>query len=332
MAYVIDIVYNAMSKLSSEKPSLFQRDGMLYVVSKEGFGQVNYGLQAYARPEERKHEPEAPEILVSNDILTDKRLAKKEEPHLKPICFGEDTRHFSLQNILQTGEALAKLPDDERVRIVSHGSRYHSHKYGYAADGVDVWLGAARVMDRENYLAMMRKKQDDVVEEMRQYKSHMENYRKTSSFARDSVQEYKQKEVPSGVIMTQHVLATFPQIGELNVYNANNAWSKETSLESNLIKRHPIDTSRESPFQLHTIVNGHHIVVDDAKQFAEKCGAFVGMLATQTSAINQVAPDIDAYITHLNAVHNDVCKSEIKYWVDFRERISRDDKKPARAK
>ncbi len=44
MEYAVDCVINTIKKISDSEPILFQRDGSLYVVSPEGFGQVTYGL------------------------------------------------------------------------------------------------------------------------------------------------------------------------------------------------------------------------------------------------------------------------------------------------
>lgn len=334
MNYVIDIVCKAMNQLSCPT-SMFQRDGRFYIVSKDGIGQVNYGLNVYPRTSHMQDEPERPEILESQDILKkdkqeDKQVQKREAPHIIPIAFGSDTRMFSLEQMMRSGEQLNKVSDDGKIRMVSHGTQYHSHKYGYAADGIDVWLDAARVMDRNRYFDLMRQRQDAAVKALEGFKERIDTHRERH-WDRDCVSEYKRTEIPTGVIMTPHLLITFPSAGELNKYGANNSWGAQTELETELVKHHEINTESETPFRMHMILNGAHVVVGNAKEFAEQCGALTGTLGKEISAINQVAPDIQSYIDGLNAVHKTVCAKEIQYWKEFRESLNKD-RAPAKKK
>src|SRR3989338_9535913 len=143
MLYAVDIIKDIMTKLSSSEPVLFQRDGYLYIASKEGFAQITKGLRT--EPDERKKIEEQPNSSESKDVIVgwvDKdsryrkpKFRKGEEKYLKPILFGTDDDSFSLKEITKIAEELAKLPDDGQIRMVKHSSSYHSHKYGYASDG-----------------------------------------------------------------------------------------------------------------------------------------------------------------------------------------------------
>lgn len=331
MNYVIDIVSKAVERLGAPT-STFQRDGMLYIVSPHGFGQVNYGLRTQPQPEHRKDEPEFPEILESHDISASEKLKTQEAPRLKPILFGEDSTQFSLEALATTAAQLAQTPDDGKIRMVQHGSRYRSHKYGYAMDGTDVWLDSARVMDRNRYFELMRQNEDTLLANLAQHKARIENKEQYRGMRGDVVANYGREHLPSGVVMTPHLIALFPRPGNLTPYaSPKNSWSAESPLEAQFMECHPIDTESETPFRMHLILNNAHIIAANAKEFTEKSDALAGAHARDIAAIGSAAPDIEQYIAKLTAVHQDVCGAEIAYWKDFRERLRKDREAPAKS-
>lgn len=175
--YAIDIVGEIIAKLGASKPAYFQRDGRLFIVSESGFGRLGSGLSTDASlldlPEYRhKERPmDLEEVRASTDAVEELdsnfsgyhqkvKFAEGEERYIAPIWFRRDSQSFSLRDMVKTAGWLTKLPNDGKIRLINHSSRYHSHKYGYAADGEDVWLASARVMGREKYLDLFRKKED----------------------------------------------------------------------------------------------------------------------------------------------------------------------------
>ncbi len=80
--------------------------------------------------------------------------------------------------------------DDGRVRMVLHGESYHSHKYGYANDGVDVSVTDSRVMRGDEYFDLVR------MNEIR---------------AREGLGEARElSPLPGVAIITQDALLSFP--------------------------------------------------------------------------------------------------------------------------
>ncbi|MEK6861837.1 MAG: hypothetical protein AABY07_07770, partial [Nanoarchaeota archaeon] len=222
MVYAVDITLKLMEGLSSSKPHLFQRDGSLFVVSQEGLGVVSFGLSTSQIREPRYGETQPPEILesrnailewVKEDYQTRPRLLEGEEQHLKAIAFGPDSTQFYLKDIVETAGELSKIPDDGNIRLVSHDTRYHSHKYGYAADGIDVLVYAARVMNRERYLELLRKK-EEILKEIAGF---------SVEDKRDLSETYKRLKFPDCVVLTPHIVVSFPRAG-----SRNGSWTSTT--------------------------------------------------------------------------------------------------------
>lgn len=164
MVYAVDVVYDIMKEISFEEPVLFQRDGSLYIASNEGFGQVTYGLPIHPQKKE-SWEKELDCILESEAIFEgyksgEPKIAIGEESYLKAIAFGSDDKALTLEGVILAARELSKLSNDEKIRMISHDTSYHSHKYGYAVDGVDVCITGARKIDKEKYLDFIRKNEE----------------------------------------------------------------------------------------------------------------------------------------------------------------------------
>lgn len=176
-SHAVDIVGEIIAKLSASKPIYFQRNGALFIASEGGFGLLRLGLSTDAsllsEPEwvREKRQTDFEELQASSDAIKELNFnnsghyqkvefVEGEEKYVAPIWFRNDSQSFTLDDMVKTAGALTKLPDDGRIRLVNHTDRYHSHKHGYAADGMDVFLASARVMDRKKYLELFRKKED----------------------------------------------------------------------------------------------------------------------------------------------------------------------------
>lgn len=138
--HALDIVTGIITAISDTKPIFFQRDGDLFVASEAGFGVLrNY--------------------LITREIQKSAESTGTDK-YIKAIRFSSDTRDYSLEDIANSAMQLSKLPDDGKIRIVSHSESYHSHKHGYAQDGLDVALQYAGEMNREKYLELFRQAEE----------------------------------------------------------------------------------------------------------------------------------------------------------------------------
>ncbi|MEK6913198.1 MAG: hypothetical protein AABW47_00820 [Nanoarchaeota archaeon] len=173
--YAVDFVLNVMKKISTSNPILFQRDGALFIASKQGFGYVTPGLQTtpeeiqeWEKREQPREISESKEAIfrVKEDGEYSLKFIEGEEAHISPILLSPDGDLFTLNDLYSSVEKLSKLEDDGKIRLINHDSGYHSHKCGYACDGVDVWLSSARVMDRNTYLELMRQNEKSLLEKL----------------------------------------------------------------------------------------------------------------------------------------------------------------------
>ena len=169
-SYAVDTVISVVNELSNTPPVFFQSNEEFYAITPDCFGKVSLGLSLVSNG----RNDELPEIIASEDIIIKEKdksrrsrenektkFKKGEKKHILPLVFGVDSGVvFSLESIANIASNLGKLPDDGKIRLISHYNQYHSHKHGYAADGSDTWLSAARVMDREVYFNLIKQKED----------------------------------------------------------------------------------------------------------------------------------------------------------------------------
>lgn len=327
MAYAVDFVLDVMKKLSSSEPVLFQRDGSLYVASVEGFGQVTYGLRT--RPEEiqsweRRGQP--PEIAESEEIykqigdeFSKKPVFKEgEEPFLRAIAFGRDTNQFTLEEITKTAKGLVTLSDDRKVRMISHGSGYHSHKYGYAADGIDVWVQEARVMDRGRYLELVREREDALIQAMEQ----------AGKTGKNMDEVYRELKIPDCVIVTQYLKVSLPRSGRLHLHRDEpDSWAEKTNMRANyssstkgsILHYQNIATHEESPFTVNVTLNAKDLIDSELERLKSSGDKLVAKVTEQLSAVTSSIYLAQEFINKINATHNKVCARDIE-WIKNRRR------------
>lgn len=317
MVYAVDFVLNIMNEISSSEPVLFQRDGSLYIASAEGFGQVNCGLRTMPEKiQQWEQREQAPEIKESTDAvlrrLEGKLVFKKsEKPYINAIAFGPDDQVFSLESIAKTARELKNLPDDGKIRMVNHESRYHSHKYGYACDGTDVWVMTVRVMDQERYLDLVRQKEDKLIRAMGDIKVEDRH---------DFERIYTDFQFPDCVILTPFMQVSLPRSGRIE--RDVSSWTEKTHLHSDydsnrhgsLLTYGRVDTSRKSPFAVGLTFNSFN--------FKAKSGSTLNLQAHKV--IDRVREEFDSValnmgiaesiVNRMNRKHNKVCEENIKWF------------------
>ncbi len=325
MVYAVDFVLNVMRKLSSSEPVLFQRDGSLYLASGEGFGQVTYGLSTTPETiqswERRK---QLPEILESEDVIckgVEDEYSKKpafkegEAPFLRAIAFGSDTNKFTLEEITKAAKELAALPDDIRkVRMISHESGYHSHKYGYASDGIDVWVQEARVMDRNRYLGLVREREDALIQAMKQAGKTRDRG--------DMDGIYRDLKIPDCAIVTQYLKVSLPRSGRLHLHRDEpDSWTETTRMGSNysgstkgsILYHLDVNTSEESPFVINVTLNARELLDANGERLKSSGDRLVAKVSEQLSAVTSSMHIAQGFIDRMNAAHNKACAQNIEW-------------------
>jgi len=332
MVYAVDFVLNVMKELSSSEPLLFQRDGSLYVASTDGFGRVDYGLlkepstiqQWRGQSEERQKfldiagSTDAIIRWQENEFGGNKPVFQKdEEPYIQAIAFGSDTNTFTLKKVTKAAQQLAELPNDGKVRMVSHGSNYHSHKYGYAADGTDVYVLEARVMDKEKYLGLVRKEEDKLIGLI----GDMER----------ASEAYGRLKIPDCVIVTPYLMVSLPRSGRLHLRRDEpDSWTQDTIMGLNyrgttrgsILEHNTIIACIESPFDVNVVINAKSLQGANEEGLKSSGEELLAKVTEQLSAVTSSMPLAQKFIDRMNATHNNVCAPNIQQRKDFRGMLS----------
>ena len=312
---MIDFVVKVMGGISSSEPVLFQRDGWLYVASPEGFAQVNLGLPT--RPEtiqsweKREQHPAITESIDALQERTDEghKFIGEEQKYFGAIAFGPDDYSFSLEEMMKTAQRLAALSNDGKIRMVSHGNGYRSHKYGYACDGIDVWVRDARVMDRSRYLGLVREKEDAIFQEVESL---------AGLNGEDLERAYRRIDFSDSVIMTPYLMVSMPRNGSLG--RETESWTKEMRLggdgSGNVLsygRGSTMNTYRESPYAVHVTLNTNRFSATEESELRSKSADTLGELALQLNAVNANMSLAQKIVDRGNAAHNKACAKNIDW-------------------
>ncbi|MBI2043988.1 hypothetical protein HYT24_01340, partial [Candidatus Pacearchaeota archaeon] len=308
MAYAIDFVLDVVSGLSSSKPVMFQRDGLFYVVSPQGFGRVSRGLatatekiEAWQRREQKPEILESKDVIVrqTNDVSRPPLYRGGEKSYLSAIAFDDDTNSFTLEDMAKTAKRLAELPDDGKIRMVSHATRYHSHKHGYGSDGIDVWVDAARVMDRERYLELLRLKEQETNEKMDSLRGKDK---------RDLDRAYPQDiRFADCVILTPYIMVNLPRTRKLFLSDST-SWTQRTRFRrEDMFSYCDVNTYEESPFKVNVTLNSQNsVTLDEASKATERINRELGVVNSNVALANDV-------IGRLNNLHNELSAPHIQW-------------------
>ncbi len=310
MTHAIDFVLNVVRKISSKEPVLFQRDGSLYIASAEGFGQATYGLSITPeeiQPWEKRRQ--LPEIVESHDAIEKwvgdswykkPKFLNVEQKYFKTIAFGPDSNSFSLEEITKTAQELAKLPDDGKIRMILHSSNYHSHKYGYAVDGIDVFVQQARVMGRDRYLELMREKENKILQDMESLAETKDNFNT----------RYQRLTFPDCVILTPYMLVSLPRSGRDLHRDELAPWKQDTTLK---ISYNNPSTYHESPFAVYITLNAQYLEIKDVERLTIVKDKVLEQINGGIRAVESNMNLAKNFIAGINAVHNKISAQDIKW-------------------
>ncbi|MBN1274820.1 hypothetical protein JXA12_00800 [Candidatus Woesearchaeota archaeon] len=302
MGYLLDFAYNTIEDISDTKPVLFQRDGALHIASPQGLAHLPYGLCTAHTAQRAGKQWDEQARNAATDVISkwketdyDKQplFKKKEEPYLRAIAFGPDDSSFTLDDIAKTAQALTALGDDGNIRMINHLEYYHSHKYGYAADGIDVRIEQAKVMSRATYLDLLRKKEESIIEALEQLAK------------RGETNHYPQP--PTCVIITPYTQTSFPTGGTLE--REEKPWSKNTKLwakdsTGSIIYQNQPNKYTASPHRIETKINTQRINAKKAEEFKQQNEEQAMKLNKELAALQRHLPLLEAPIARLNDSHN----------------------------
>jgi len=266
---------------------------------------------------------QSPEIQDSQDIITQwigdynqkPLFANGEEKYLKPIMFGEDSESFNLEEITKAAQELSALPNDNKVRMVLHRSGYHSHKHGYAMDGIDVYLVAARVIDKNKYLESVRAKEEKLINLLERSGEQTEE-RITNL--------YHNIQFPDCIIVTPYIKVSLPREGTLGLHNEADPWTTRmeminyaNNLGGSILNFRNINTYHESPFGIHLDLNYVKLSEEQGSSLMPEIKRIRKLQDQQVEAVVSSIENAQEVIDRLNAVHNRVYASDIKWLKDL---------------
>lgn len=334
MANTIDIAIQIMKGLDAKETGMFQRDGCFYIVSEKGFAQITFGLY----PEIKQDRWEKGELTgfykdyaqmaivgrekeYPNNIL----FGPGEKQYFEPIVFKDDYFLFSLEKMANIAKKLSKNKEDNKIRIVEHGYRYHSHKHGYAVDGTDVELVGAWTAEKENYLKAIKEKENYFLEDFREYLNANADidYKKLQQFT----------------LLTPNICMHFPLNGDLFRKESDgsklDAWTTTSSLEEKsrdapfgtILRRLELPyKAKESPFRNYIKVNALENEIkteEDYKKFEE----YQKVVQSEIALVKGVQPSIEEIIGKLNTQFNRRNASEIENHKAFQKRLDESKRK-----
>ncbi len=319
--YAVDTLIDTVRAISKTEPVYFQRDGSFYAATPDGFGKLGYGLCLRPQnPEKATWRQELPEIVASENILVKladenelTKFRRGERTRTRPLLFNKDSCSFmSLESMATTVALLKKLPDDGKIRMIGHSTSYHSHKFGYAADGSDVWLGVARVMKRKTYLEMMRTKEDELIESLTQngLRAAERIYEdKTYTFANG-----RSVEIPDVWVITPNIMLTFPREGRLDYHDRDQSWRADSDLNRrNLPEYFGIKMYDESPFTYSLVINRKVINGRTRQDFGRQTTKSLNRLGDELAGVATTLPRIQLFLKSINTLHDQICHEKIEW-------------------
>lgn len=315
-AYAIDATINLMTDISGCKPSFFQRDGSLYLVSERGFAKYQQGLvvahEGYRGEIVGK---DLPETKASENIIVSKnrdsnektKFIAGEKEFIKPLIFHEDSSGaFNLKSMQVLAQQLKELKDDGKIRMINHSHQYHSHKHGYAADGADTWIGDARVMPLDTYLEIVRSKEDEFHHRFR----NVANQRQVEGVLLRSTSEPGEGRlvrIPDVMLITPEIIFTFPRVGRLDNDDKPKGWNENTNLgtknQSPFYEGVTTSSSEQHPFSSNLTINMQNHEITNQYKFAEYYKGLVGELQKQLGIIDNNIIPIHQFVRRMNATH-----------------------------
>lgn len=349
MEYGLDLLVEIMAKLSKKKPVFFQRDGSLYIISDAGIGMVNYGLNLncpkdiepksslmrYGSADQRADVPR--EFLESDNLILSWQgkydpkpvFARGEEKYLDPMIYHNDDTRFTLEDMAKTADILRKLPDKKRVRMVEHGSQYHSHEYSF--DTVDIFLTRARSIGIKTYFELMREEEKKFYKEVARYVQE------------GAVPDYRRIHIPNFTIVTPNLVLSFPVAKEWNGAHLNAAdrdeymfWDRETKFHAengNILHLAEFSIfNKESPFTVFFQISGRTLLTQTNAEFDQKVVSTFRSTFDEIKTISLMMPALEQFLADFNQVHNNACKSEIERWQDSDALGNKKTKKPKKKK
>ncbi len=321
-SYAIDALIETIKKISISGPVFFQRDEEFYAATPYCFGKIGFGLSTTENTRGwNGFDKEFPEIGASENIIIGENKSRENEKtefkkgerdYILPLVFNIDSMgDANLNTISDITSKLKELPDDGKIRMISHDFRYRSHKHGYACDGTDIWLSEARVMDRENYFELMREKEEKFFEALKTKNEHFLNgaYMISTSYPQGG----KPVKIPDSMIVTPNIMLTFPRLGIIDYHNRDQSWDNKKDLGKERPIYSAISTYEKSPFLAHLTLNRKIMQAYNLSELEELTSETMEKISKDLVGIKKSMPQIQSFLLRINNIHNQCFKENITH-------------------
>lgn len=320
---IYSAVIDTVRRISGEEPVIFQRDGRLIAASRNGYGIVNYGLPTdftdwERRSDYKKDEPE-PEArkysfrvrVRAEDPGRSSNLAGDDDilRYFQPLIRNPDGCGITIEDMAILARDYSKLPADGRTRMVNHSSGYHSHKHGYAVDGIDVVPTLGRTISMEKYLELMERTEEDILERINTEFGEIRGSKHRTPDAFDVYGDYCNSRLvvlPDAFVLTPNLFVSFLRPGKLNTHKENvNHWDRSTEISTgpDVYFRLP-GSYEESPFKMNVTINSRDIGGGDVETFRKEEEKIAQGTSRELLEIETTVGLMEPVLTRLNGLHN----------------------------
>jgi hypothetical protein len=288
----------------------FQQDNQLYLIGRKAVAVVDGGIPCsnyLSNHDETLDSYISQPFRGKSEVMDEKRrIVKSEAKFFLPLVRDSDGERSTLEDLLKIGEMARKENlDDGRIRMVSHGTRYHSHKHGYAVDGVDVSVTDARVMLRHEYFDLMR----------------MQELRARETLDRDDGGENTSM-LLGIVVITNHALLSFPFPTKFRQDDYRNDLNRHYGNDSPFVNEamtsfsRGISSSTESPYTFNVnLLGGNLPKTSSPDDFSKNYGE---ILKTLERLKDCYTPGVQAIVEEANSLHNSKHAKRIAEWSAIR--------------
>lgn len=340
-ALVYDAVYDTVKRIGDQEPVVFQRDGRIVIASERGFGIVDYALPVVFR-EKQFWETRRPEDKLKEPAEQYSRPVnlRVESPGWNATLVGDDPelRYFQplvrhpegegecLEDMTALVRAYRQLPSDGNVRLLAHSSAYHSHKWGYGGDGIDVVPEIGRVMPMERFLELVVGAEEAIFANIDRQFTALKGMDQFDLPSNDSIygNQYNSGRInmPDGFVLTPNAFVSFIRKGSSpNFSEPNNpSWGKRARLRSDYpVQFRRPDSYQENPFRGTVIINSHKIDARDAKSYGVEQRRVLEETARELEQIEAPIRAMEPLLARLNGDHNEAFAKRLEGMRRMRE-------------
>jgi len=324
MSHVIDIAKSLVGKLGNIDPVLFQRDDILYVANENAFAQLSHGIPFFhyaglgLSPSENQELFDASENAFEVDEKERsgqrrQHLSHGEAAYFRPLVFGvgkcnyqRNGSYVTLSAITNAAQQIDKLPRDGKIRLVHNvwgDQPNHDSEAGHGQ--LPMIIDAARVINLEHYLDMVRKQEDAMMQAMEEFPDKIARGKARDSDLYGDID----LDVPDCFVLTENTMLTFPRVAYLthhdNRRTGKETWLPEMSPDNILPVYNKIPGFEKAPYAMMLAVNGlrgegdwmYTLATDTIKRL-DRAKEEIAII--QSDGIDR---DIKGIVDRLNGIH-----------------------------